>query len=215
MKLDLWNMFMSRLDVLDADVTLLTIVHSNDNDEIRFILESSSFNYPVFVDSLNTFGQQNNPPNDQLFQTFLLDTDDRVIALGNPVLNQQIEKLYRSIILGNNYIGTDTTTAITVDMPSRNIGVTHNGETVTTSFYLTNQTGNSVTVDTIVTSCDCTKASIKQPEIAPGTIASLQVTMSADSIPGIFQRQIQVYYRGIATPTIVQITGINRQTTRY
>lgn len=210
MKLDLWNMFMSRLDADDADVTLLSIINSDNSDDIRFAIESSGFNYPVAIDPTDEFGNTNNPPEDQLLHTFLLDSNDHIVAIGNPVLNPHIGRLYRSVILGDSIAGEPAGMPVTADMPSRNIGITHPGDTVSVSFYLTNITDKTVAADTIVSSCDCTTGSLKHSSIPPSCIETLTVCIISDSITGPFQRQIHIYYNEYPVPTTIQVTGINK-----
>ncbi len=212
MKLDLWNAFMSQLDAADADVTLLSIIHSRDNADIRFAIRSSFFNYPVYIDSVNEFGRINNPPCDPMLHTFLLDSEDRIIAIGNPVTNPRVGDLYRSIILGGENIDESRSGDLPVkaDMLSRNIGVTHPGQAVTIPYYLTNLSDEEIISDTIVTSCDCTTATLSQPVISSASIATLRVTMTPDSIIGPFQRHVQIYYKGYLTPTTVMLTGYNQ-----
>lgn len=40
----------------------------------------------------------NNFPSDMSFQTFLLDEDNKVVAIGNPVHNPKVKELYLKII---------------------------------------------------------------------------------------------------------------------
>ena len=40
------------------------------------------------------------------FQTFLLDKDNKVLAMGNPILNPKIKELYLKIIRGNDIVST-------------------------------------------------------------------------------------------------------------
>ena len=211
MKLDMWNMYMSRLNAMDANVGLFTIVKSNDVEEIINIVKSSPFNYPVMIDSIGIFANENNPPNDIKFNTFLLDTDNKVIAIGNPALIPTVGDLYRAIILSDS-ISDNAMPSVAVDMPSRNIGITHPYETVHTEFYLTNNTDQILTVDTIISSCDCTTAKMRNTRIEPGTIATLTTALTPDTIPGAFLRQILIYFNEIETPSSVQLTGINKPT---
>ena len=209
MKLDLWNMFMSRLDADDADVTLLSVIHSDNSDDLRFAIENSGFNYPVAIDPTDEFGKANNPPDDQLLHTFLLDGNDHIIAIGNPVLNPHIGRLYRSVILGDSIYEKSDSMPVTADMPSRNIGITHPGDTVSVPFYLTNNSDKTIAVDTLVSSCDCTTGCFEHSSISPSCIETLTIYIVSDSINGPFQRQVQIYYKGFPTPTTIQVTGFN------
>lgn len=60
----------------------------------------------IFVDSAIVFMEVNpNIPSESMFHTFLLDENNKVILVGNPMLNKQIEDMMLSIVdekLGNN-----------------------------------------------------------------------------------------------------------------
>lgn len=60
----------------------------------------------IFVDSSNVFMESNpNLPSESMYHTFMLDENNKVILVGNPMLNKQIEDMMLSIVdekLGNN-----------------------------------------------------------------------------------------------------------------
>ena len=53
----------------------------------------------IFVDSVNVFMELNpNIPSKSIFHTFLLDENNHVILIGNPMVNKQIEDMMLSIV---------------------------------------------------------------------------------------------------------------------
>lgn len=56
-------------------------------------------NYPVYIDTQGVF-QQNNPhlSKNKLLHTFLLDENNNVILVGNPVRNLRVKDLYDKAI---------------------------------------------------------------------------------------------------------------------
>lgn len=60
----------------------------------------------LFIDSANIFMETNpNIPPESMYHTFLLDENNKIILVGNPILNKQIEDMLLSIVddkLGNN-----------------------------------------------------------------------------------------------------------------
>jgi hypothetical protein len=56
----------------------------------------------VFVDKKNEMMQLNNFPKKPEYQCFLLDKDNKVVMIGNPVLNPGIWELYKKIIREND-----------------------------------------------------------------------------------------------------------------
>jgi hypothetical protein len=70
----------------------------NGFHELRQILIVNNFNYPVFVDKENEIMRLNNFPKELEYQCFLLDKDNKVVLVGNPVYNSGIWTLYKKII---------------------------------------------------------------------------------------------------------------------
>ncbi len=58
-------------------------------------LKDSRFCHSVLIDDKHLFRKANPQiPEDVLYHTFLLDTDNKVILVGNPLHNEEIEKLF-------------------------------------------------------------------------------------------------------------------------
>lgn len=53
----------------------------------------------IFVDSANFFLKANpNIPSESMYHTFLLDENNKIILVGNPMLNKQIEEMLLSLV---------------------------------------------------------------------------------------------------------------------
>ena len=69
--------------------------------ELRYYTRRDDFTYPVCFDEKDELNQLNQFPSDMTFQTFLLDKGNKVVAMGNPVLNPKVKELYLSLVTGN------------------------------------------------------------------------------------------------------------------
>lgn len=56
------------------------------------------FNWPVIYDKEGRLDSLNHFPANPAFQTFLLDVDNKVLAIGDPVKNRAVRKLYNRIL---------------------------------------------------------------------------------------------------------------------
>ena len=66
---------------------------------IRLSLSASRFYHPIYVDTSGIFIRENpHLPHNPLFHTFLLDEDNRVVLVGNPLENEKIEELFWKIV---------------------------------------------------------------------------------------------------------------------
>ena len=67
---------------------------------VEFVISTlSHFNYPVYMDTLGIF-ERSNPhlPHNQMFHTFLLDENNNVLLVGNPLDNEKIEEMFWQIV---------------------------------------------------------------------------------------------------------------------
>jgi len=62
-------------------------------------LNNSHFNHVVFIDKQYLF-RKTNPqiPNERMYHTFLLDSNNNVVLVGNPITNEKIKKMMLAIV---------------------------------------------------------------------------------------------------------------------
>jgi len=72
---------------------------ANEQHSIHNTLRTSGFKHPVYIDKGNFF-RKNNPdiPSDARLHTFLLDENNKVILIGNPINNEMLWELYKEQI---------------------------------------------------------------------------------------------------------------------
>lgn len=93
-----WKKLIQEIDSITNNTTFLLVVHSKDYTLLDIIKEKNKFTYPIFYDYENKVAQINKFPKDPRFQTFLLDKNNHVILVGNPVGNRALWNLYKQII---------------------------------------------------------------------------------------------------------------------
>lgn len=93
-----WRVFIKELQTLSSDVVVLFVLFSKDYNEFEEIQRKNKFEYPVLYDRYNKLNTINHFPENPAFQTFLLDQNNRVIAIGNPIMNDAIRIFYENII---------------------------------------------------------------------------------------------------------------------
>jgi hypothetical protein len=96
-----WQDIMQEADTLaPSKLSFLFYFHPKDEKELKYLLKRDRMEYPVFIDEQDKLNKLNNFPQDAMYQCFLLDTDNKVAGIGNPVLNPKIWELYKRIITG-------------------------------------------------------------------------------------------------------------------
>ncbi|MDR1373255.1 MAG: hypothetical protein LBJ17_09125 [Dysgonamonadaceae bacterium] len=97
-----WRQLMQEADRLfPYKVKFLFFFHPQNIAELNYFLLRDRMDYPVFIDKNDTIYKLNKFPSEEQFQCFLLDKNNMVLAIGNPVLNPKIWKLYKDIIIEN------------------------------------------------------------------------------------------------------------------
>ena len=97
-----WEDFMNEVDLkTDKEVSFLYFYHTNKIKDVEFALFYEDFKHPVCIDKNGEILKLNDFPADITLHTFLLDNENKVLAIGNPIYNESIAKLYIDIINGN------------------------------------------------------------------------------------------------------------------
>ena len=190
-----WNLLIRELDSL-KQVQVVFIVESDST-------KLGETSLPIYYDSLDVFRTFNHFPDDDRFRCFLLDENNRVVLIGNPVQNPKIKDLYiRTICKGLNI----NYSSQTKNNPRKNLGVFPQNETKTVQFEIKNPDKKVLLIDSVFTSCECTTAKIDKKEILQNESAVLSVTYKPDGI-GDFIREIYVKIHDEEKPKIFEIEG--------
>lgn len=208
LKLMEWRRLIAQVDSAN-NTSVLFFLHPKDEKEIVYALRRDNFTYPVCIDEKDTFNKLNKLPHDEMFQTFLLDKNNKVVAIGNPVHNPKVKELYLKIIMGDKAAPQKEVKIQTSVMCNNSIVDMgkfdwHQEQKVT--FTLTN-TGNSPLVVTdVITSCGCTTVDYGKEPVRPGNSVELKVHYKADH-PEHFNKTITVYCNAATSPIQLKIKG--------
>ena len=193
LRLKEWKEFIAYVDsVSGGQVPFLFFFQSKDNKELRYILKRDNFRLPVCVDSQNEFGKLNRFPSELMFQTFLLDKDNRVKVIGNPIHNLSVKELYLKEIEGIKETEALALTQLVPDREEYDMGIVAENETKKQKVLLKNTGDVPFIIKGITTSCDCTTAEYDWKEIAPNEQKEMVVSYKAEQ-PSDFWRTVTVY----------------------
>lgn len=98
LKIDDWQRFIQDLDTTVLDVNYIFIMNSAYQREMYTVLKSHDFSTPVCIDNDEELRLLNNIPLNTS-HVFLLNQQDRIICIGNPITNNRIRDLYRKCLL--------------------------------------------------------------------------------------------------------------------
>lgn len=202
-----WKQFIRQVDSLTGStVPFLFVIHPKDLAELRGLLWRERFDRPVCIDTADRLNRQNRFPTAFRFQTFLLDKDNRVVLIGNPVHNLAIADLYLSRLTGRAPDTTDTSTTLETDQEAYDLGSLAKGDSLVQTIGVRNAGSVPFRLKGITTSCDCTEARAGWSELAPGETQKLYVTFKAEQT-GDFLRTVTLYGNLAGKEITLSLTG--------
>ena len=211
LKLLEWRNFISIVDSLYPNaVSFQFVFQPYKVRELQLMLKRDKLSALICIDKSGKFEALNHFPSEMAFQTFLLDSNNKVLAIGNPIHNPKVKELYLKIIRGERVEQENKNkqimTQVEVDKSFVQMGSFDWQEEQKATFTLKN-TGNKVLViQDIVTSCGCTTVSYSKEPVQPGKEVTLEVAYKAEH-PGYFDKTVTVYCNAEGSPLKLRING--------
>ena len=192
LQLPKWKEFMHEVDSLcEGKVSFVFFFQSADVKELRYILRRDGFSLPVCIDADDSFNSLNHFPGEMMFQTFLVDSENRVKVIGNPIHNLSVKDLYLKELTGMKSNPLPVTT-VHSDSVEYHYGTVGENQTESKKVILHNTGKEVFRIKGVTTSCDCMTVEYGWDEIQPGESAVLTVKYKAEE-PGDFWRTITIY----------------------
>ena len=209
LQLPKWKRMIAEVDSLTGgSVPFLFYFHPKDSKELRFYLRRDNFTYPVCFEEDDYINRLNRFPSDMTFQTMLLNKENKVVAIGSPVLNPKIKDLYLEIITGKKRVGADkSVTTVSMDQSEKNFGNIPLNEKREHIFMLVNTGNRPLVIYDVVTSCGCTKAEYGKEPVRPGETLELKVIYNAED-KGRFRKNLTVYCNAEDSPLKLTVVGV-------
>ena len=209
LKMDKWLEFMSQINSVSSDtVPFLFFFHPRSEQEIRALLKVHKIDFPFCIDMNDKMNKLNNFPDDLTLQTFLLDKNNRVKIVGNPIYNLKLKKLYLRTVAGREVKDEYNIKQTKISCSTKEINMGH--------FYYQQQQQRELVIrnigqvplviNDIITSCGCTTVDYPKEPILPGKDAILCVNYQAEQ-PEHFNKTISIYCNVASSPVIVRLKG--------
>ena len=208
LQLPRWKKLVAEVDSLtNGRVPFLFYFHPKDRKELRYLTRRDDFTYPVCFDERDELNRLNQFPTDMTFQTFLLDKDNKVVAMGNPVQNPKVKELYLGLITGSRSSkSSGQTTQVSINQTELDFGSFPKEEKQERSFVLTNTGKGLLVIQDIVTSCGCTKVEYSKEPVRLGATLEVKVIYVAENA-GHFNKTVTVYCNTKDSPLRLTVKG--------
>lgn len=208
LQLPRWKKLVAEVDsLMNGRVPFLFYFHPKDMKELSYLLRRDRFTYPVCFDERDGLNRLNQFPMDMTFQTFLLDKDNKVVAMGNPIHNPKVKELYLGLITGSRSSkSSGQTTQVSVNQTELDFGNFPKEEKQERSFVLTNTGKGLLVIQDITTSCGCTKVEYSKEPVRPGETLEVKVIYEAEKA-GYFRKIVTVYSNAEELPLRLTVKG--------
>lgn len=100
-KMFLWDNLIEYSKLYKGSLKFYFIFSPGKQDEegVRMALANNAFDYPILLDTLGEFEKLNpHLPKNRDLHTFLLDENNHVILVGDPLYNKKIRKMFYKIV---------------------------------------------------------------------------------------------------------------------
>ena len=211
LQLDKWGEFINQIDSISSNrVPFIFVFQSALKSDLIHFLKKVGFEYPLFIDTKNSFDSLNGFPTDIQYQTFLLDRNNKVLSIGNPIYNPGVRELYMDIIQGKVIRReknlNQTKTKVSVSTTDISLGSFNWEQEQTTSFVFKNTGSAPLAIQNVITSCGCLTVDYPKEPVPPLHEAILKVKYKADQ-PGYFNKTIIVYCSADSSPFKLKVSG--------
>ncbi len=205
MKLPFWNEFMNKVDSAkeNKSVAVIMIAAADKQTELKHLVRFNHFPGNMISDPEDEINRLNQFPNSTALQTFLIDQDHKVIALGNPVTSTNLSKMYISLIEGDD----SQQLSYDEEIHEFNFGRITPGEKVVHTFQLHNSSADTLKVREVITSCECTEALVSSKVIPPDSDYELKA-LFRDTVQGEFFRTILILFENNKPDIQFELSGV-------
>lgn len=93
-----WKLLIDEVKRAYPNTSFLFYINSKNHNDIEILQRENHFHYPVFYDTQNLLNKINKLPPKKQFQTFLLDKNNKVLLIGNPIKNHKMWQLYKQMM---------------------------------------------------------------------------------------------------------------------
>lgn len=209
LQLHKWREFIKEVDTLtDGSVPVLFIFHPRDRKEISYLLRRDGIDIPVYIDMDDRTNKINHFPSRQQFQCFLLDIDNKVVYIGNPINNVRIKRMYLSQISRGEYntTGTAKKTRVEIGQTEFHLGALQQGNPVTITATIRNTGDLPFIIFDTKASCGCTDVLYSKKPVLPNASTEISITYNTDDT-GYFNKTVSVYGNAEGSPVVLRLKG--------
>lgn len=208
LKLERWADWLAYLDTAAVHtVSYWFYFYPKDANELSDLLKYKSFRYPVCIDTEDRLNRLNGLSSNPQFQAFLLDKDNRVQVIGNPVNNPAVRTLYEKHLLSEPAADDERpSTRVEAMQPVIDVGELRQSDVASATFIIKNTGKKPLVVTAVDTDCGCLSVTYEKKPVAPGQRVSVKALFEPKET-GVFEKTVRVYGNMEQSPLLLKVKG--------
>ena len=207
LKLAEWQRFMGEVDKASPTHTpFIFYLYPKEVKDLLIEFRREAFDYPVCLDEKDEFNRLNKLAESKALRTFLLDKENKIVAIGNPIENPNVKKFYLKILTGKEQETSAIQTTVELSTQELDFGSFPKEETKTGEILFKNTGDKPFVIHDVVTSCGCTKVDYPKIPTPPGGTLKFTITYESDK-PGHFNKSLKVYSNMKESPMKLVVKG--------
>lgn len=181
-------------------------LYPKDVKDLLIEFRREAFDYPVCLDEKDEFNRLNQLAESKALRTFLLDKDNKIVAIGNPIENPNVKKFYLKLLTGKEQETSAIMTKVELSAQELDFGAFPKEEQRTGEIIFKNTGDKPFIIYDVVTSCGCTKVDYPKTPTPPGGTLKFTITYEADKL-GHFNKSLKVYGNMESSPMKLSVKG--------
>jgi hypothetical protein len=207
LNIHLWNIY---IEEYGAKTDFLFYFYPKNKDILLSMLKSEQLNgrklnSRIYIDIAGEINKLNQFHNENMFQCFLLDKNNKVLLVGNPVHNHKIWELYHNTITGDTKTETLLTTVET-EKTEIELKELSTNKTVELVFAVKNIGSHPLIIQRVESSCGCTVPNWEKQPVATGKNTEIKVKITPEE-KGYFNKTVTVHCNTEEGQIVLKVSG--------
>lgn len=174
--------------------------------DLEQLFRRNRFDHPVFIDANNRIDSLNRFSMVADYQCFLLDKNNKVLMIGNPLLNPKIWELIKKQVGEIPQTSHSDKTTVKIDKTLHDFGTIKKGSRNQVVFTITNTGKSPLVLYSVNASCGCTHVKWDKQPVGPQKTTKIVVDFVPEDV-GFFSKSIVVSGNMINTPLSLKVFG--------
>lgn len=175
-------------------VDFLFYFQPKSEKDLFYLLKRNNFRHVIYLDKEGQLAKLNNLPDDINYRCYLLNRNNEIVLVGNPIVNPQIWQLYKQAIMGDYDTGREQfeITTVGVEQKEMELKGLKIGQIYKVDFLLENTGNFPLFLNDISASCGCTIPEYEHRCVAPGKKTKITIKITPPSL-GYFRKKLTVF----------------------